>query len=97
MQRLHATPNISKDLAQWRCFNCGENGHYAHVCPKPLSHPNRMSSTNPFPNRGANSIFVAARQNLARGRINQVAVEEARYAPMNGTLFISSYYILTIP
>jgi hypothetical protein len=48
--------------------------HYAHVCPKLRSHPNQMPSTNPSPNRGANSVFITTRQNLARGRVNQVAI-----------------------
>jgi hypothetical protein len=33
------------------------------------------------PTRGANSIHVAAKENYARGRVNHVAVEEAREAP----------------
>jgi hypothetical protein len=80
MQRLQATPNKSKDLAERRSFNYREKGHYAHVCPKPRLHPKRMPTTNPSPNRGAKSNPVTARQNLARGRVNQVAAEEAQDA-----------------
>jgi hypothetical protein len=35
----------------------------------------------PAPTRGANSVPVAAKQNYACGRVNQVAVEEAQEAP----------------
>jgi hypothetical protein len=47
--------------------------------------------------RGANSVFVTTQQNLARGRVNQVVVEEAQDAPMNATLLVNSYSILIIP
>jgi hypothetical protein len=97
VQRLQTTPNTTKDPDEQRCFNYGEKGHYAHVCPKPRSHPNRMSTTNPSPNSGANPVPVTTRQNLARGRINQVAIEKAQDAPMNGTLITNSKSILTIP
>jgi hypothetical protein len=97
MQMLQATPNTTKDPVKRRCFNCGEKGHYAHVCSKLRSHPNRLSSTNSSPNRGANSIFMTTRQNIARGRVNQVVVEEAQDAPMNATLLVNSYSILSFP
>jgi hypothetical protein len=97
MQWLQAILNTTKDLAERRCFNYREKGHYARVCPKLRSHPNRMPSTNLSPNRGAIFVLMTARQNLARGSVNQVVVEEAQDAPMNGTLLINSYSILTIP
>jgi hypothetical protein len=97
MQRLQTIPNTTKDPVKRRCFNCGEKDHYAHVCPKLRSRPNRMPSTNPSPNKSANSVFVTTRQNLARGRVNQVVVEEAQDAPMNATLLVNSYSILIIP
>jgi hypothetical protein len=97
MQRLQIIPNTTKGPIKRRCFNYGEKDHYAHVCPKLQSHPNRMPSTNPSPNRGANSVFMTTRQNLARGRVNQVVVEEAQDAQMNATLLINSYSILIIP
>jgi hypothetical protein len=65
--------------------------------PKLRSHPNRMSSTNPWPNSGVNSVSVTIRPNLARGRINQVVVEEPQDAPMNTTLLVNSYSIPIIP
>jgi hypothetical protein len=96
-QVLQATPNTTKDSVKRRCFNYGEKDHYAHVCPKLRSHPNRMPSTSPSPNRGANSVFLTTRQNFARGRVNQVVVEEAQDAPMNATLLVNSSSILIIP
>jgi hypothetical protein len=97
MQMVQATPNTMKDPVKQRCFNYGEKGHYAHVCPKLQSHPNRMPSTNSSPNRGANSVFMTTQQNLAKGRVNQVVIEEAQDAPMNATLLVNSYSILIIP
>jgi hypothetical protein len=97
MQMLQATSNTMKDPVEQRCFNCGEKGHYAHVCPKLQSHSNRMSSANPCPNRGANFVSMTTQQNLARGRVNQVVDEEAHDAPMTATLLINSYCIMIIP
>jgi hypothetical protein len=51
----------------------------------------------PSTNRGDNSVSMTARQNLARGSVNQEDVEEAQDAPMNGTLLVNSYSVLTIP
>jgi hypothetical protein len=86
-----------KDPAKWRCFNCREKGHYAHMCPKLLSHHNWMPATNPSPNRGVKSVPMTARQNLTRGNVDQVAVEEAQDTPMNGTILANLNSILTIP
>jgi hypothetical protein len=94
---LQATPNTMKDSVKRRCFNYGEKDYYDHVCPKLRSYPNQMPSTNPSPNTGGNSVFMTIRHNLARGRVNQVVVEEAHDAPMDATLIINSYSILIIP
>jgi hypothetical protein len=47
--------------------------------------------STPAPNRGVNSIHVAARQNYIRGKVNHVAVEEAQEAPdvVIGTLSVN--------
>jgi hypothetical protein len=97
MQMLQATPNTTKDPVKRRCLNYGEKDHYAHVCPKLRSHPDRMPLTNPSPNRGVNSVFMTTQQNLSRGRANEVVVEEAQDASLNATLRINSYSILIIP
>jgi hypothetical protein len=96
VQRLQVTPNTSKDPTERRCFNCEEEGHYAHVYPKPHLHPNPMPETNTSPNWGANSIPVTTQQNLAIGRVNQVAMAEAQDTPMTGTFLINSYSVLII-
>jgi hypothetical protein len=40
---------------------------------------------------------MTTRQNLAKGRVNQVVVEEAQDAALNATLIVNSYSILIIP
>jgi hypothetical protein len=64
-----------------RCYNCGENGHYASTCPNPCTHANQTAAATPTPTHGANSVLVAAKQNYAHGRVNHVAVETAQEAP----------------
>jgi hypothetical protein len=90
-------PNTMKDPAERRCFNYGEKCHYAQVYHKLHLQPNQMPATNPSPNRGANSVSVTATQNLARGRVNQMAMVEAQDTTMNGTILINLYSVLTIP
>jgi hypothetical protein len=67
--------------ADRRCYNCGEEEHYANRCPNPRTHVNHPAIATPAPTRGANSIPVAAKQNYAHGRVNHVVVEEAQEAP----------------
>jgi hypothetical protein len=64
-------------------------GALCSCVPKPQLHPNQTPA--------ANSIPVTIRQNLARGRVNQVAMEEAQNASMNGTFLANSNPALTIP
>jgi hypothetical protein len=77
--------------AEWKCYACGEKGHLTNQCPNPCPRPNQPATTTPAPTRGANSVPVAARQNYARGRVNNVAVEEAQEAPdiVIGIFFIN--------
>jgi hypothetical protein len=77
-------PNTMKDSAEQGSFNCGEKGHYAHMCPKPQPHPNQTPTTNPSPNQGANSVSTTVRQNHARGRVNQVAMIDAHNVLIDG-------------
>jgi hypothetical protein len=77
------TTQTTQDLQQvdHRCYNYGEQGHYANRCPNPRTHVNQPVIASPAPTRGANSVPVATKQNYARGRVNHVAVEEAQEAP----------------
>jgi hypothetical protein len=74
-----------------KCFTCGENDHLANQCPNPCNRPPPTAVSTPAPNRGVNSIHVAARQNYIRGKVNHVAVEEAQEAPdvVIGTLSVN--------
>jgi hypothetical protein len=78
VQRTQATQDLLQD--DRRCFNCGENGHYANRCPNLCTRANQLAIATPAPTRGANSILVAAKQNYARGRVNHVAMDEAQEA-----------------
>jgi hypothetical protein len=81
------------------CFNCGELGHYANICPKhnmqtpqedigqrfgqPLSQA-RIGNSSYRGNRG--------QRNYTRGRVNHVTAEEAQDAPgvVLGTFSVNS-------
>jgi hypothetical protein len=84
--------------ADRRCYKCGEKGHYASRCPNPCTHANQTTIATPTPTHRANSVPVAAKQNYARGRINHVAVEEAREASgvVIGMFFINDTSIVVL-
>jgi type 1 glutamine amidotransferase len=75
VQGTQATQDLLQ--ADRRCFNYGEKEHYANRCPNSCTRANQSATATPVPTRGANSIPVAANQNYAHGRVNDVAVEEA--------------------
>jgi hypothetical protein len=79
VQRTQATQDLPQ--ADRRCYNCGEQGHYANRCPTPRTHVNQPAIATPAPTHGANSIHIAAKQNNTRGRVNHVAVEEEQEVP----------------
>jgi hypothetical protein len=79
VRRTQATQNLPQ--GEWKCFACGEKGHFANQCPNPRSHPPPTAASTPAPTRGANSVPVAARQNYVHGKVKHVAVEEAQKAP----------------
>jgi hypothetical protein len=77
--------------ANRRCYNYGENGHYANRCTNPCTHANQTATATPAPTSGANSIPAAAKQNYVHGKVNHVAVGEAWEAPnvLIGMFFIN--------
>jgi hypothetical protein len=79
IQRTQATQNPLP--GEWRCFACGEKGHFANQCPNLCNCPPLAVVSTPVPTRGANSIPIAARQNFVRGKVNHVTVEEDQEAP----------------
>jgi hypothetical protein len=79
VQRTQAIQDLQQ--ADRRCYNCGEQGHYANRCPNLRTHVNQPAIATPVPTRGANYVPVAAKQNYAYGRVNHVAVKEAQEAP----------------
>jgi hypothetical protein len=79
VQRTQATQDPQQD--DRRCYNCGEQGHYANRCPNPCTRVNQPTIATPAPTHGANSVPVATKKNYAHGRVNHVALEEAQEAP----------------
>jgi hypothetical protein len=59
VQRTQATHDPQQ--ADYRCYNCGERGHYANRCPNPHTHVNQPAIATPAPTSGANSVPVAAK------------------------------------
>jgi hypothetical protein len=81
------------------CFNCGELGHYANICPKhnmqtPQKHIGQRFGQLLSQARIENSTHRGnrGRQNYTRGRVNHVTAEQAQDAPgvVLGTFSVNS-------
>jgi hypothetical protein len=96
VQRTQAAQNLPQ--GEWKCFACGEKGHFANQCPNPHSRPPPIAASTPAPTHGANSIPVAARQNYVCGKVNHVIVEEVQEAPdvVIGAFFVNDIFAVVL-
>jgi hypothetical protein len=84
-QGTPTTPNATPNKVNTTCFNCGQKGHYANRCSsRRKSSTPTLGTPTPLPNRNGSSTPTQAQQNYARGRLNQVAMEE----PQNATTMV---------
>jgi hypothetical protein len=70
------------------CFNYGESGHYASICPNrniqthQKDNGQRFGQPSPQVHHGsANSQINKGQQNYVHGRVNHVTIEQAQDAP----------------
>jgi hypothetical protein len=89
VQKTQAAQNPLQ--GEWRCFACGEKGHFANQCHSQRNRPPQTAVSTLVPTCGANSVPVATRQNYVHRKVNHVAVEEAQEAPdvVIGTFFVN--------
>jgi hypothetical protein len=88
-QRTQAAQNPLQ--GEWKCYACGEKGHFANQWPNPRNRPPQTVVSTPTPTHGANFVPIDARQNYVHGKVNHDIVEEAQEAPdvVIGTFFIN--------
>lgn len=76
------------------CFNCGELGHYANICPKRNTQTPQGQRSNDQRNgqQSAQAQRNRGQQNVVRGRVNHMTAETAQEANdvVLGMFFINS-------
>jgi hypothetical protein len=91
---LFQTPNTGNQSAQRtlidhtttqnslhkKCYNCGQKNHFTNSCPNARSRPplTLEATSAPPPTCNGSSTPTQPQQNYTRGRVNQVATEEAQ-------------------
>jgi hypothetical protein len=94
VQRTSTDQTATQDPSHKKCYSCGQKGHFTNSCPNPRSRPplTPEATLAPPPTCNGSSTPTQAQQNYARGRVNQVAMEEAQNnsTMMHGTSLINS-------
>jgi hypothetical protein len=91
-QGTPTTPNATPNKENTTCFNCGQKCHYANRCPSRCKSSTPTLGTPAPPSRNGDSTPTQAQQNYAKGRVNQVTMEEAQNAQVMepGTSLVKS-------
>jgi hypothetical protein len=64
------------------CFNFSQKGHYANRCPSQHKSSTPTPGAPAPPSHNESSTMAQAQQNYAQGKVNQVAIEEAKNVPI---------------
>jgi hypothetical protein len=92
LQKTLATQGATPVKSNKTCFNYGKPSPFALLCPDRRQPSTQTQGTTTPPKRNGSSTPTQAKQNYARGRVNQVIMEEAHSAStmVLGTSLINS-------